>query len=300
MKKILIAISFLLLLVGCSSTSPEPDTTEIDFGNQQELKEESYDFGHGVVDYDFETWSYDGEELEFEYFIKNTGSECEFGLIFLIDGVPQIYEVEGETTEMYSLSMSTGEEQVLSIKINPRIDSDKKECNLNAFVIFNPSTKIEDIKQYGFNHSVSSTATIHLELNHSAMDPDVKVETVDVKYKEIPTDVLVQYFKGEIDVLDYNVYVEQSGVEDSQYVTKDSPIDLNVFGKSGNYRLLAVEDNHITHIYDIRLEEKQYTTVSLEIPMKETTNLYFLVVPIDIQDPYDYIMMNQSERYIVQ
>ncbi len=34
--------------------------------------------------------------------------------------------------------------------------------------------------------------------------------------------------------------------------------------------------------------------------MKETTNLYFLVVPIDIQDPYDYIMMNQSERYIVQ
>lgn len=300
MKKILIVFGVLTLLLGCKANNQKPE--DVDFENQQVIEEERYEYGHGVVDYQFEKWSYNGQDLVFDYFIKNIEKEAEFGLVFLIDGINQTYEVDGEKTSMYKVNMKSNEEKKLSIKLKPEIDSNKKTCNLNAYLILNPSTQIKESKQYIYDHSISSTATINLDLNSHAASDKIKVKSLDVTYDDIPSDILKEHVRDGENMLNTNVnieYVSSDGNEDN-ILNADKPIKLRAFGKSGNYRVLVVKDNVITETYDIGIKDKQYSIMTLNVDLENTTNIYFLIVPTDVQDVQDYIMMNQSERYIVK
>lgn len=298
MKKIFVVFLMLTQLVGCKANNQKQK--EIDFENQQIIEEESYEYRHGVVDYNFEKWSYNGQDIVFDYFINNIRQECEFGLVFLIDGICQTFEVDGEKTSMYKIKIKSNEEKHFSVKLMPNIDSEKKECNFNAYVILNPSNEIKDLKQYEHNHKISSTATINLELNDDAFNNEIIVEMLDVTYEDISRDILKDYIRDDINMLESNVYIECTGLKDNDYIYDNNCINLRLFGEAGNYRVLVVEDNIITHTFNALIKEKQYTNMPLQLSLEDTKNIYFLIVPIDVQDPYEYVMINQSERYIVK
>lgn len=300
MKKFFIIFVALLLLPGCKAN--DPNKQNVNFEDKKIIEEESYEYGHGVVDYQFEKWSYDGQNLVFDYFINNIRQECEFGLVFLVDGICQTYEINGQKTSMYKVKMKANEEKKFTIKLTPEINSNKKLCNLNAFVILNPSAQIKEFKQYGHNHSISSTATINLELNSKAINDKIKVKSLNITYNDIPSNILKEYIKDNSNILNNNVYVEYVPSEDNKdnVIPADDPINIRVFGKKGNYNVLVVKDNVITDTYSTAVKENKYSLVTLDAIIKDTTNIYFLVVPIDVQDSHDYIMMNQSERYVVK
>ncbi len=302
MKKLLIsfvAIFMMIFLPGCQSNNDEQDE-EIDFQEQEIQQDEAYTFEHGLVDYNFEKWSYVGQPLIFDYRIVNTGKECEFGLVFLVDGIVQTYETEGKSTSMYTLNMETGDQKVLSIKLTPKIDSAKTECNLNAFVVKNPSKQIKDIKEYGYNHTISSTATVYLEMNTPSVDENIKTEDVDVKFREIPAEVIKEHTKEGINMLDSNVYVEMVNTDEQGCLKKNEPVEIEAYGKAGNYRILEFNNNKVINTYNVSLQKDQYSCVTIESAYKNNDNIYFVIVPADIQDPYDYVMLNQSERSIVK
>lgn len=302
MRKLLIsfvAIFMMIFLPGCQADNSDQDE-EIDFQEQEIKQDEGYTFEHGIVDYNFEKWSYDGQPLTFDYRIENTGKECEFGLVFLVDGIVQTYETEGKSTSMYTLNMETGDQKVLSIKLTPKIDSDKTECNLNAYVVKNPSKQIKDIKEYGHNHTISATATVYLEMNTPSVDENIKSNNVDVKFQEIPAEVIKEHTKEGINMLDSNVYVEMVNTDEYNYLKKNEPVEIEAYGKAGNYRILEFNNNKVINTYNVSLQKDQYTCMTIESAYKKNDNIYFAIVPADIQDPYDYVMLNQSERSIVK
>ncbi len=299
MKKILIFISVFFLLVGCNSKDNTKE--KINFEKTESQEEEHYEYEHGVANYHFEQWNYNGETLSFDYNINNIGKECEFGLMFLIDGIPQEYEVDGEMTSMYILDMETNKNKTLSIKMNPKIDTEKDKCNFNAFLILNPSLHIEDIKQYGHNHSISSVGTILLEMNKTSINKNIKLENTEVHYQDIPKQVIKDNTKDGMNMLDSNIYIAKNSSEDNQnYLYINEPLQLKIYGKKGNYRILEFKNNQISNMYNITVKKDQYSNITLNPVMKKNDNIYFLVVPLDAQDPYDYIMINQSERWIVK
>lgn len=298
MKKVLVYMLVLFCLFGCTTTNQE--NKDIEFGNTP-MQEEYYLYEHGVDGYQFEKWKYDGDSLSFDYTINNDEKECEFGLVFLVNGIKQEYEVEGQRTSMYLLNMNTGDKKTLSIKMNPRIDEDRKDCNVNAFLILNPSKHIEDAKQYGHNHSISSVGTIILEMDKAAVDKSINVSSVDVQYQNIPEDVIKDNTKDGINMLDSNIYIQKNTSDDNQVeLHKDTPVQFNIYGKQGRYRLLEFCNNEVTHMYDVDVRQNQYSSIMLNVDMKENDNAYYLIVPLDTQDPYDYVMMSQSERLIVK
>ncbi len=299
MKKIIMIAVILSLLIGCGIyiVKEQQDT----YITPEIIEDESYEFSHGIIDYNFETWSYNGEPLEFEYFVQNVRSDCEFGIMFLIDGIPQTYDVDGQETKMYTLDMKAGEKQEIAVTLSPQIASTHTMCNLHAYVILNPSTIVTDAMDYEFNHSVSSTATVPLEMKEPAIDESITVQSVDTTYEELPEEVKEANIVSDINMLESNIYCQINEVESQTFpsLDKEEPVSLSVYGKGGEYRILMLEDNIVTNIYDLYVEDNQYATVSLELEKKETTNVYFLVVPVDVAADLEYLLIAQSKRCIV-
>lgn len=294
MRKIILLFCSLLF-VGCSSKAGENET--IDFDEPLDI-EENYSFGHGVVDYQFEKWNFSGEPLTFDYEIKNIDDELEFGLVFLVDGLPQTYEVDGETTSMFKTHLKTGEETTISISMTPKVHTKLNETNLNAYVVLNPSTEFEDIKKYKTNHGISSTPTISLNLEDHKENTDFNEKTLKTDFEPISNDVLTNLLGGDGTMLRENIFLVS--VNDDTYIKSATNLILNAYGKSGHYRLLTVEDNVITDASEIEIKEETYTKISLNLEMEDVTNLYFLLVPLDVQDVHGYLMMSQSNRWIVE
>ncbi len=300
MKKLFSMFLVAVLLLGCNISQEKQEN--VNFESPQINEDDSYEYEHGVVNYKFERLSYNGESLSFDYFINNIRQECEFGLVFLVDGVCQTYEIEGQKTSMHKVKMKTNEKKVFSIKMVPEIAQNKELCNVNAFVILNPSTQIKNIKQYGHNHSISSTATMNLKLESNCASDKIQVKTLNTTYNDIPSDELKTFIKDGMNILKENVYIDYMTADENIDNTfySNEPTYLRVFGKSGDYNVLVVEDNIITNMYRTSVKENKYSLMTLDLNIKNTKNIYFLIVPIDVQDVQDYIMIGQSERYIVK
>lgn len=294
MRKIILLFCFILL-VGCSAKVGENET--IDFDDPLDI-EEKYSFGHGVVDYQFEKWNFSGQPLTFDYEIKNIEDEIEFGLVFLVDGLPQTYEVDGETTTMFKTHLKTGEETTISISMTPKVHTTLNETNLNAYIVVNPSTEIEDIKKYKMNHSIGSTPTIRLILEEHQHNTDFGINKIGTDFEPISEEVLEKFREIDATMLSENAYIEAD--DDILFVNSMTNFSLNAYGKVGQYRLLTVEDNVITDASEIEIKEETYTKISLNLELDDVTNLYFLLVPLDVQDVHGYLMMSQSNRWIVE
>ncbi len=299
MKKILIIICLLFIFTGC--TKKQKNTEEINFNNINS-QEERYEYEHGIVNYQFEQWNYNGNKLNFNYNISNQGKKCEFGLIFLIDGIPQEYSINGKKTSMYTFNMKSNETQILSIEMMPKINTKKSQCNFNAFLILNPSTHIKDIKQYGHNHSISSAPTVSLIMDKHSIDEKIQIENIKYDYEDIPSQILNEYLKDGTNILESNIYIERNLMndEDGDYLYKEKPLQLKAYGKQGKYRILEFRNNSISHMYNVVVKREKYSNIVLKTDFNKNDNVYFLIVPLDSQDPYDYIMINQSERWIVK
>lgn len=295
MRKTKFMLSIILLLVGCSSQVDESENIDFD---EPIIVEEKYEFVHGVVNYQFEKWSFKDEPLNFDYEIKNIGLEAEFGLVFLIDGLPQTYEVDGQMTNMYKVILETDKETKVSISMIPKVLTNSNETNINAFVVLNPSTQIDDVKKYKMNHAISSTATIRLILEEHQYNTDFEIKKIGTDFEPISEEVLEKFREIDATMLGENAYIEAD--DDILFVSSMANFSLNAYGKPGHYRLLTVEDNVITDASEIEIKEETYTKISLNLELEDVTNLYFLLVPLDVQDVHGYLMMSQSNRWIVE
>ena len=138
-------------------------------------------------------------------------------------------------------------------------------------------------------------------MNKTAIDKNIKSENIEVHYQDIPKQVISDNTKDGINMLDSNIYLIQNSSKDNQnYLYKNEPLQLEIYGKKGNYRILEFKNNKISNMYNVTVKENQYANITLNSAMEKNDNIYFLIVPLDAQDPHDYIMMNQSERWIVK
>lgn len=300
MRKIIITVLLVFFFTSCTRSSDVPNQDNINLGNSDGHVSENYEFSHGFVNYQFETLNYDGEPLELEYFIENMGKECELGLVVLVDGITQYFEVDGKQSNIYKNDFKKEQRRQFSIKLNPQA-FDKKEANLNTYLVLNPSKKINNIKEYGNNHAISNNVTVRLNMNVTNNTKDI-IKNPTINYESIPSDILESYTIKGMNMLESDIYVVVNGMveQGNKIVDVNQPLNVNVFGKAGMYRLLTVIDNQIVETLNVMVKENQVAIVNVEPPLEKNNNLYFLVVPVDPQDQQNYTVIAQSERMIVQ
>lgn len=288
------------MITGCAKQ--DSGSLPIDFEGEND-KEITYEFGHGVIDYNFDEWNYDGlTSLDFDYVIDNQGSAAEFGLIILIDGIPQRFNVEGSETMMHKVEIQQESRSEIKIELTPEIEKTKNKVNLTPILILNPSIKVQDIKEYGVNHSISSAPTVNLSLETSQESKSKSNTDIIISYTELPDSVEEEYIKNGFNMLETEIYLqtEIGGNEDSQYIDSNDNMDISILGKSGEYRLLTFVNNEIVDYYNVVVNPENITNIKLGVKAKAGDNIYFFIVPRDVQEPQEFVLPSQSMKWIVK
>ena len=320
MKRVLIIccaiIIMSLLLSSCTSNGSnsydKPSKTvsnPFDFSSEEES--DSVGFGFGPVN-PVDKLTYTGKPIEREYLYENTGNvDCKLGFMIFIDGIPQAYKVDDESTEeiMHQFSVSRKDKIKFKVSLKPTIGEKDNVYGLYAVTLLNPSfMPASDIPNptFGNNHTLSQVLPVTLKYLESVKSPILKVNSkysTQMVNDEIKKEYLSQSKDNKNEYVPNGAHLfhliykddyKQTKIE----ITKGSNLNLKLEGFCGpedaSYRTTVFIDNKPVKTFDghdyleMQLKKGMLSSQDFCIDTKGLTGSYTLST-ISVPVGNDYV-----------
>lgn len=306
-------LCIVALLTGCSAQDAE-NTDEVEWtGNpfdDEFLNDESvqyaYGFGLNIPDADT-NMVYAGEPIEAEYFVENLGDEMSVGMLMFVDGIPQIYAVDGgEPTYLHILKVPACEKITVPISFTPVQGNYGENCSVRFLSILNPDLRPDKV-EYVFGHTGAMTTFLprFIEMQRSVSIQPKVYPQMDAQRNMTPEEVAqVIYVDRRGRTIDrmksFNLIVRNPENMELPYL----PVENNVLtfelqgygGNAGSYLLipfinhLPVQADGLPGILTVETGEKMYErSLSLDISILDAeyygiekyNTFYMMAIPLD-------------------
>lgn len=318
----IILVSFLFVSCGndkkiMKSNVSKAKSTYNPFNSGDEKTSVQAEFSFGPVNLAKEL-SYTGNDIEEDYFYDNSGdADCKFGFMIFIDGIPQSYKIDGESSKeiMHQFSVKKKNKVQFKVSFSPNTGKKGDKLGLYAVTIFNPNEiPSPSFPSFGNNHKLSQVLPVTLNYLKSA---DSSEPEIDDKYS---TENVTEEIKKEylaVDKNDNGKYVSQ-GVHsfylkfNNNYkktkieLKKNSKLNLTLEGlcdpDDARYRTTVFIDNKPVKTIDgkdyleMQLKKGMLSKQSFEIDTKGLTGNH-IVSTISVPVGNDY---NKLSNQVVE
>lgn len=296
-NKILCILIFLFFIFGCVNKN---ETNEIDKNIFQDDQSQTLaQFTFGLVNSKIE-YEYNGKPLYFNYFIQNSNSAAlEVGLFVAIDGILQEYTINEKTLLMHCIQIEKNQENRFTIKLEPQIGLKDQDYNLNFFIALNPKSSVNDLKLYTNQHSINQNTPLklHFNTNIGTIEKECNYDIQQIssqekdKYRlDVESNFKYQYETNNI------ICIEQDSQEVLNFLDINKKVEVNIFGKEGNYEIIQFVNMIPKQLGMIKLENNCKTVITTNIP-EDTVNYFILLIP---KKAGEMNFVTQSDRYIIQ
>lgn len=291
-----ISIILLLILIcvinmaGCFSEKNDNDSEVVDIDkndrsdNPFDLNDSELDngqiqasYGWGINNYDsnIREIKLDGEELVLEIEFENSYSSCEIGMVFIIDGIIQLNELDGKKDYVNSVRLNEESKQSFNYKILPQYGISGNEHELLLGCIYEPNYKCDDEKNY-FDGSHRMNTTLPWKILHNVEENEVcKTVTKQIdnnQYTEIDNDFVKR------DAFSYENTLSNDVVDDVsklQYLVTDL--------ENSSYRLIYLLNNQPIMTEEIQIDNGKMYKKNMDFLKKykyeNYTNLSVILCP---------------------
>ena len=170
---------------GAESTSPPPESSdENPFSSELQNGEEvMFSYGFGLVSPEADTnMVYDGQPIQAECFVDNTGAAMNVGILIFVDGIPQPYKVGDEAESyMHIHEAPAMQKNTFSFSFTPVSGKKGESMSVRFLSILNPQTR-PDKPTYIFGHTGAMTTFFPRTL-----EIQQDVPTASPSYPKLPT-----------------------------------------------------------------------------------------------------------------
>lgn len=196
-KKVILCLVCILCMSGCASKQSisEMNTAgseENPFEDIQGTNDLDYFFSIKYLDYDennTDVYLDENGKLPLNVEIKNYSSEIEVGLVFFVDGIPQSYEVDGESYDLYPVTVGENETKDVSVSIDVEYGIEGSRHYIYGATVLFP---FYQTKNHGVGHEYGINEFLPLYLNAEATNV-VKNEMFHIDYSEISEETRKEY-----------------------------------------------------------------------------------------------------------
>ena len=341
-------LSFILLivLVGCSNQPQKSDDSPKinDEGqNPFEMNAENSgvmgSIGHGLVNPPLDNnnqiipLTYEGEELEIEYFVNASGKGKNVGFLIYVNGIPQPYKItQAEATYEYMHIFNLEEDNKdipFTFRFTPVTGKKGDELSVTITSIYNPAfmPDMKETSSYGGYHE-ALTSSFPLILNENPESIEDQIMSINpylsnIRFSEEPvTNDLLENHSGlqeiTLETLEKNVLTELYFDNTSAMKMDHFKIDENgkvnitfkIFGQPGiRYRNIfyinhqpLMDDKGVTY-FETELSKGEVSVIDVELDLdklQDFNTFYAVSVPINAEDfPEDVVVLLKTRSILL-
>lgn len=313
-----LALSTSLVLTACTQTHQKTEESQAVQGNPfEESSSETvmYAYGFGLESPDADSnMVYDGSEIEFEYFIDNTGASMSVGMLMFVNGIPQPYSVEGEEGQTYMHIQESPSKQKITVKASftPITGNKGDTLGVRFLSILNPQIRPEKLEYiYGHTNAMMTFFPRYIEMEedsgYSAVEYPRFSAPRQMTEKELEQAIYVDARGNEVNKLrQFNFFAQRVSNEDLPYldvIEQSLTVDVQGFGgPAGEYVLipyinqvpvlnedfpcvLTVEDEKDISSREVTIDLSELDAETYQI---ETFNTFYMIaVPVDGNFQFD-------------
>jgi hypothetical protein len=312
----------VLLLSSCTKSTPGEDIENI--FNQENLDEGENGIPSATAEYGFglryfftnDTVEYNGEAILLPYFFENHGTTvAEAGLVILLDGIIQPFDVKVDGVEvasnvtMYTVTAGSREHLEFDVFVRPITGSTGDVLGLYHLFLNVPSfgPTNDSHPNYGNNHKAAMMGPMRVRMNESSTPSRELVFSEDYSVMAI-TEQMKEEYRGisdELNFLDTNTVYEISTSADFSELSfrlagnGQIEIFMRVFGgDTMNYRTAVfinhkqVKVNNADYMeFTVEKGQVSYFSFILDLdPNERFSTFYTITAPIgqDFLKPYAF------------
>ena len=158
MKKIILSMFCIFLLVGCST---KQENITIKKNNNQETVDLKVGFGlHHIED----GYSFDGNDVDINFDYEVVGRDANFGLMILINGIPQMIKHEDKESLVYTFKGKKDTNKTEHVSIMPNTGSKGDHLYMHAFLIADYEI-VDSLKQLTNKQHMMACGTTFIDIH---------------------------------------------------------------------------------------------------------------------------------------